>query len=336
VGALPYPSFLRTPSRWRDQPYPSAALSRIPLSANPWHYQGKVFLGASVTQLLQLFIYGLVLGSIYALGAIGVSLTFGILRFANFAHGDLMTLGAYFGLTLVGLGWPIGVSLIPAALATVLCAVGIDQLIYRRLRREAPVILLISSFGTALILRSLVQIIWGPNNQVYRSGIQLPWRLGELRIKPDWAVILAGTALLVVALHLFLQRTRVGKAMRAMADNFELAKITGIDTERIVLWTWAIGAALACAAGVFLGMDTRLHPTMGWRLLLPIFAAAILGGIGRPYGAIAGGLVIGLAEEFSTLVMNPAYKTGVAFAILVLLLIFRPTGLLGSPGGGEV
>jgi branched-chain amino acid transport system permease protein/neutral amino acid transport system permease protein len=124
--------------------------------------------------------------------------------------------------------------------------------------------------------------------------------------------------------------------MRAMADNFELAKITGIDTERIVLWTWAIGAALACAAGVFLGMDTRLHPTMGWRLLLPIFAAAILGGIGRPYGAIAGGLVIGLAEEFSTLVMNPAYKTGVAFAILVLLLIFRPTGLLGSPGGGDV
>ncbi|MFS8802338.1 branched-chain amino acid ABC transporter permease, partial [Synechococcus sp. R60.2] len=224
----------------------------------------------------------------------------------------------------------------PAALATVLCAVGIDQLIYRRLRREAPVILLISSFGTALILRSLVQIIWGPNNQVYRSGIQLPWRLGELRIKPDWAVILVGTALLVVALHLFLQRTRVGKAMRAMADNFELAKITGIDTERIVLWTWAIGAALACAAGVFLGMDTRLHPTMGWRLLLPIFAAAILGGIGRPYGAIAGGLVIGLAEEFSTLVMNPAYKTGVAFAILVLLLIFRPTGLLGSPGRGDV
>jgi branched-chain amino acid transport system permease protein len=124
-----------------------------------------VFLGASVTQLLQLFIYGLVLGSIYALGAIGVSLTFGILRFANFAHGDLMTLGAYFGLTFVGLGWPIGVSLLPAALATVLCAVGIDQLIYRRLRREAPVILLISSFGTALILRSLVQIIWGPNNQ---------------------------------------------------------------------------------------------------------------------------------------------------------------------------
>jgi len=149
-------------------------------------------------------------------------------------------------------------------------------------------------------------------------------------------VILVGTALLVVALHLFLQRTRVGKAMRAMADNFELAKVTGIDTERIVLWTWAIGAALACAAGVFLGMDTRLHPTMGWRLLLPIFAAAILGGIGRPYGAIAGGVVIGLAEEFSTLVINPAYKTGVAFAILVLLLIFRPTGLLGSPGGGDV
>jgi branched-chain amino acid transport system permease protein/neutral amino acid transport system permease protein len=115
-----------------------------------------------------------------------------------------------------------------------------------------------------------------------------------------------------------------------MADNFDLAKVTGIDTERIILWTWAIGAALACVAGIFLGLDTRLHPTMGWRLLLPVFAAAILGGIGRPYGAIAGGLVIGLAEEFSTLVLSPAYKTGVAFAILVLLLILRPTGLLGG------
>ncbi|MFQ3585762.1 MAG: branched-chain amino acid ABC transporter permease [Cyanobacteriota bacterium] len=283
-----------------------------------------------MTSLLQLLIYGLVLGSIYALGAIGVSLTFGILRFANFAHGDLMTLGAYFGLSFVSLGWPIGVSLIPAALATVLCAVVIDQLIYRRLRREAPVILLISSFGTALILRSLVQILWGPNNQVYRSGIQLPWRFWGLRLKPDWAVILLGATLLVVALHFFLQHTRVGKAMRAMADNFDLAKITGIDTESIVLWTWAIGAILACAAGMFLGMDTRLHPTMGWRLLLPIFAAAILGGIGRPYGAIAGGLVIGVAEELSTLVISPAYKTAVAFAILVLMLIIRSTGLFGG------
>lgn len=288
------------------------------------------FRDTSVTQLLQLLIYGLVLGSIYALGAIGVSLTFGILRFANFAHGDLMTLGAYFGLSFVSLGWPIGVSLIPAALATVLCAVVIDQLIYRRLRREAPVILLISSFGTALILRSLVQILWGPNNQVYRSGIQLPWRFWGLRVKPDWAVILLGATLLVVALHFFLQRTRVGKAMRAMADNFDLAKVTGIDTESIVLWTWAIGAVLACAAGMFLGLDTRLHPTMGWRLLLPIFAAAILGGIGRPYGAIAGGLVIGIAEELSTLVISPAYKTGVAFAILVVMLILRPTGLFGG------
>ncbi|MEN9279016.1 MAG: branched-chain amino acid ABC transporter permease, partial [Thermostichus sp. DG_1_5_bins_95] len=148
-----------------------------------------------MSHLLQLLIYGLVLGSIYALGAIGVSLTFGILRFANFAHGDLMTLGAYFCLSFVSLGWPIALGGIPAALATALCAVVIDQLIYRRLRREAPVILLISSFGVALILRSLVQIFWGPNNQVYRSGIQLPWRLWGLRLKPDWVVILLGTTL---------------------------------------------------------------------------------------------------------------------------------------------
>ncbi len=279
---------------------------------------------------LQLLLYGIVLGSVLSLGAIGVSLTFGILRFANFAHGDLMTLGAYFGFVGVGLGLPIGVSLMLAAVGTVGAAVIIDLLVYRRLRRQPPVILLISSFGIALIVRSLIQLIWGPDSQVYRSGIQLPWVVAGLRIKPDQIVIIVGAALLVFSLHVFLQRTRIGKAMRAMADNVDLARITGIDTERVVIWTWVIGAVMACAAGVFLGLDTRLHPTMGWRLLLSVFAAAILGGIGKPYGAIAGGLVIGISEELSTLVISPAYKSAVAFGILVIMLIVRPTGLFGG------
>ena len=283
-----------------------------------------------MTDFLQLGLYGIVLGSIYALGAIGVSLTFGILRFANFAHGDLMTVGAYVALTFVSLGWPMGLSLMMAIGSTILVALAFDQLIYRRLRRQAPVILLISSFGTALILRSAVQLIWGSSNQVYRTGIQLPMRFWGLRLRQDQILIMAGAVVLVLALHFFLQNTRVGKGMRAMADNLDLARVTGIDTERIVMWTWGIGALMAAAAGVFLGIDTRLHPTMGWTLLLPIFAAAILGGIGKPYGAIVGGLVIGLAEEFSTLFISPAYKAAVAFAILVVMLIVKPTGLFGG------
>ncbi len=279
---------------------------------------------------LQLILYGVVYGSILALGAIGVSLLFGILRFANFAHGDLMTLGAYFGFTAVSLGLPLWLSFPIAMVATVLVALGIDRFLFKRLRRREPVILLISSFGVGLILRSTVQLIWGTDNQVYRTGIQKPLLWLGLRIKPDQVVIVLGALLLVMALHLFLQRTRVGKAMRAMADNVSLAQITGIDTEEVVRWTWILGATLACAAGLFLGLDTRLHPTMGWTQLLPVFAAAILGGIGRPYGAIVGGLVIGITEELSTQVISPAYRSGTAFAVLVLMLILRPTGLFGG------
>ena len=281
--------------------------------------------------LLQLLIYGVVLGSILSLGAIGVSLTFGILRFANFAHGDLMSLGAYLAFTFVViLKWPFWLSLTLACAATGIIAILLDGLVFRHLRRRPPVILLISSFGVALILRSLIQLIWGADQQVYRRGIQKTLTWAGLSIKPDQITIVLGACLLVLALHLFLQYTRTGKAMRAMADNVDLAQVTGINTEQIVLWTWVLGAVTACAAGVFLGLDTRLHPTMGWRLLLSIFAAAILGGIGKPYGAISGGLLLGVASELSTLFISPAYKLAVAFAILVIMLIVRPTGLLGG------
>ena len=281
-----------------------------------------------MTGFLQLVIFGLVLGGIIALGAVGVSLLFGILRFANFAHGDMMTLGAYFALVVVGpLALPMYVAFPVALAGTAAVVVAIDQVLFRRLRRTAPVILLISSFGLALILRSVIQLVWGPDNVVYSSAIQLPWRFMDLRIRPTHAIILGTTVGLVVLLHLFLQRTRMGKAMRAMSDDPDLAQVTGINTEAVVIWTWIIGGAFAAAAGIFLGMDTRLNPLLGWNFLLPVFAAALLGGIGKPYGAIAGGFIIGLATELSTLVMEPVYKPAVAFALIVVLLIVRPTGL---------
>jgi branched-chain amino acid transport system permease protein len=282
-----------------------------------------------VTDFLQLLMFGLVSGGIIALGAIGVSLIFGILRFANFAHGDMMTLGAYFALAAIGLlQLPMLIAFPLALAATAAATVAIDQVLFRRLRRTAPVILLISSFGLALILRSLIQLIWGPDNVVYSSDIQLPWRVLGLRIRPTHVTILATTLALVAVLHLFLQYTRIGKAMRATADNVDLARVTGIDTERVVIWTWVIGGALAGAAGIFLAMDTRLNPLLGWNFLLPVFAAALLGGIGKPYGAIAGGFIIGVATEASTAVLEPVYKPAVAFALIVGLLIVRPTGLM--------
>lgn len=280
-------------------------------------------------EVAQLLIFGIVLGGIIALGAVGVSLLFGILRFAHFAHGDMMTLGAYLAFALVaGLGLPLLVAFPVALAVTVGVAIAIDQTLYRRLRRTAPVILLFSSFGVALMLRAVIEIVWGPDTVVYDTAIQAPWVIGGLRIKPDHLTIVVGAIVLVAALHLFLQHTRTGKAMRAMADEPDLARVTGINTEQVILWTWVIGGGLAAAAGIFLALDTRLVPLLGWNLLLPVFAAAILGGIGQPYGAIFGGLVIGIATEMSTLVIEPVYKPAVAFAIIVVMLIWRPTGLL--------
>ena len=282
-------------------------------------------------EFIQVMIHGIVLGGIISLGAIGVSLLFGTLGFAHFAHGDMMTLGAYTALAFVtGLGVSVWVAFPFAVVIGMLAAVGIDQLVYRRLRHTKPIILLIASVGVALILRSLVQLIWGTDTQVFQQGIQFPLKFGYFHIKPNQLYVLLGAIGLVILLHLFLNRTKLGKAMRAMADDPDLARVTGIDTDRVILWTWCIGAGLAVAAGIFLGIDTRLHPTMGWHLLLPVFAGAILGGIGKPYGAIAGGMTVGIATELSTLFIQPSYKPAIAFALMVLMLILRPKGLFGG------
>jgi len=214
-----------------------------------------------------------------------------------------------------------------ALIATAAVSIGIDRTLYRKLRGGSPIILLISSVGVALMLRSVIQIIWGTDNKVYSGGVDESLLFAGLRIQPNQILIVLGAMLLVVTLHLFLQRTRLGKAMRAMSDNPDLARLSGIDTDKVVIWTWIIAGGLAAAAGIFLGLDTRLHPIMGWKLLLPVFAAAIFGGIGKPYGAIAGALVIGIAQEMSTLVIEPSYKPAAAFGLMVIMLIWRPTGL---------
>jgi len=290
-----------------------------------------------VSDLINFYLVpGLVLGSIYALGAIGLSLTFGILRFANFAHGETMTLGAYFAWTLVQVaGWhPLAV--LPIAMGlTVLVVLGIDKGFYKPFRASPTIILVIASFGMMLMVRSVVQFVWGVQVKTLLPGIQMPIVMFDwLRISPKHVTIIVAALGLMFAVHYLLAYTKIGKAMRAMSDSPELARLTGINTEQVIRVTWIIGAALAAAAGVLLAFDTHVETMMGFKLLLPIFAATILGGIGRPYGAVAGGLVIGLAEELSSYpwvgiepLLNPGYKAGVAFAIMVVMLIWRPSGL---------
>lgn len=278
----------------------------------------------------------LALGSIYALGAVGISMIFGILRFAHFAHGDIMTIGAYGTLTAVWLTGLHPLLALPAGIALAIAAVlAADRWCYAPLRQLPTIYTVISSFGVALMLRSLAQIVWGSDNQVYIRGVTPPLVLFDTyRVALLHAEAIVIVTAIALALHLFLSRSRTGRAMRAVADDPELAAVAGLDTKRVIRWTWIIGASLAAIAGVIAGLDTDIHPNMGWNLLLPMFAATILGGIGKPMGALAGGLLVGLAEELSTYnwigddaLVSPSYKTAVAFIVMVVLLIFRPQGL---------
>jgi branched-chain amino acid transport system permease protein len=300
--------------------------------------------------MTELLVYGIVLGSIIALGAIGLTLLYGVLRFAHFAHGDLMTVGAYVVLTLnaellpalgipelkwgpLSFGGRILGSLVVSMGVTALVALLIDRVLYHplRSRRASPALLAIASLGIAFILRSLIYIIWGPQFLFYSQELRPAWVLPlDVRLKPDQVFILLMALLLVFLLYLFLQRTKLGKAMRATADNPQLALVCGIDTGRVTAWTWALGAALAAAAGVLYGIDAQLRPDMGWSFLLPLFAAVILGGIGSPLGALIGGIILGVVQQVSTAFLLPTYKPAVAFVVLILLLFARPRGLFGG------
>ena len=285
--------------------------------------------------MLQLVVYGLISGSILALGAIGLTLIYSILNFANFAHGDMMALGAYLALFFkVGLALPMWLAFPLAMLCTAVIAIGLERAWFRPLRQRGAgvVILAISSLGLAIILRSLIRMLWSPQAQYYSRAIHFPFTvpLLDVRVNTQQILIMTIALVLVVLVSFFLQRTKLGKAMRATSDNFQLALVSGIDTERVILWAWLLGASLAAAGGILLGMSVRLQPIMGWDLLLPIFAATILGSIGSPYGAMLGGLLIGLAEEVSTQFIPSEYKGAVSLILLVLVLLIRPQGLFGG------
>jgi len=299
----------------------------------------------------ELIVYGIVLGSIIAIGAIGLTLVYGIIGFANFAHGDLMSAGAYIALFLVtgllswagvpdnsfwafSFGLPMIIAFPVSMLAVAGIAIGFDRLLYKRLRlkQSGPVMMAMSALGASFILRMIILILWGADYFFYRPGVLRPalyLPLG-IKIRPDQLFIILSVICLVTLLHLFLQKTTMGKAMRATADNMELAMVSGIDTDRIITWTWGIGGALAAAGGILYGIDVQLHPGMGWNFLIPLFAASILGGIGNIYGALIGGLVIGVAQQVSTAFLLPTYKPAVAFLIMIGILLIRPQGLLGG------
>ena len=304
--------------------------------------------------MLQLIADGLVVGSVIALGAVGLTLTYSILRFANFGQGEFMTWGAYlavsaltFVLAMTGggvmepmgpfsFGWQLIVAMVLAAVLTAVLALAVDWLLFRRLRRGNAITLVIASFGAALALRNLVQFLYGTLPEYYTREIQIAIRLvprdilGGLRVTPDQMLVIGLTIGLMVALQLLLTRTTLGRAMRATAMNPALARVAGVDTDAVVRATWVIGAALAAVAGVFAGIVGQIRPMLGFDLLLPLFAAAILGGIGSVRGAVAGGYIVGLAESLSVPLVGAEYRAATAFVVLIGILLVRPTGLFGE------
>lgn len=274
---------------------------------------------------------GLVLGSIYAVGAIGITMVFGIMRFAHLAHGDMATMGAFFALAAIGLfGVSPWMALPIAMIMAAVLAVGIDRVFYDYLRERPKILTVMASLGLALMLRSAVQVIWGVDPITYVRGIVRPDSYFGILLRPREFYTLLSLIVIVVALTLFLKTSKWGKAMRAMSDNPDLALLSGVDNRMVTILTWSIVGALCAAAGFMLGINTELNSMMGWHLLLPMFAAAILGGVGRVEGAVLGGFIVGLVEELSVLVLPGQYKAATAFVILLLILLVRPRGLLNG------
>jgi branched-chain amino acid transport system permease protein len=309
-------------------------------------------------------------GAQLALGALGVTLIYGILRFSNFAHGDTMAFGTAVTILVTWGLQGAGVSLgaLPTALlalpvgilATVVLVLATDRAVYRfyRRRKASPVILVIVSMGVMFILNGIVRFLIGVGDITFADGARFLISAADFRaatgleeglaIRTTQVITLATAAVAVALLFWFLNRTRTGKSMRAFADNEDLALLSGINPERVVAVTWVIAAALATTAGVLYGLDKSFKAFTYFQLLLPIFAAAIVGGLGNPLGAIAGGFLIAFAEVLVTYplrkivgylapgdwepaglvqLLSTDYKFAVSFAILIVVLLFRPTGL---------
>jgi neutral amino acid transport system permease protein len=281
------------------------------------------------TQLAQLIVNGIAVGSIIALAAVGLTLTYGILRLSNFAHGDFLTLGAYLTLWINTFEVNIWLSMILAVVGTVAAMLLSEKLLWSRMRvlRASSTTLIIISIGLALFLRNGIILIWGGKNQNYNVPITPALDIWGVKVPQNQLLVLVLAVLAILALHYLLQNTKIGKAMRAVADDLDLARVSGINVDRVIFWTWLIAGTLTSLGGSMYGLITAVRPNMGWFLILPLFASVILGGIGNPYGAILAALMIGIVQEVSTPWLGSQYKQGIALLIMILVLLIRPKGL---------
>lgn len=300
-------------------------------------------------EIVQIIINSLIRASELSLLALGLTMVFDILKFANFAHTDYALLGAFLAYSFSqALGLPLIVSVMIAAGLTGLFGIGIDKVLYKRLRTIGvqPVSLMIVSMGVEIALRNTLRLIWSSETKTYPIAVVKPLEILGARITMLQLEIITVGFLSMVAFHILLHKTTFGKALRAISDNRALASACAIDSEKMIRWMWFIASAYGVIGGTMIAMEHVLYPRLGFNILIPVFCAAILGGIGNPYGAVLGALILAFAENvvlaldlkwllnlgglfhFESIQINTGYKPAVSFLILILVLLFKPTGLL--------
>jgi branched-chain amino acid transport system permease protein len=301
--------------------------------------------------VIQHLLDGVLVGAIISLGAIGLTMVMHILRFANFSHAELLSVGAYAALVLgpliagiggaleagigpLSLSWATALAVPPAMAVTGATAVLLDRVVFRRVRaRGGELSMVFASFGVALVMRNVIGLIFGLSPHLYSRDIAFATVLSTdplILVKPDQVAVLVLGLALMLGLHLLLSRTTFGYALRAVAENPGLAQVTGVDLDRAILSVWLIGGALAAAAGIFYGLTNQIIPVMGRDLVLPIFAATIAGGIGSVYGAFLGGFLVGIGGNLALVVLPPGYSPSLPFVIIIAVLLIRPHGLFGE------
>lgn len=294
---------------------------------------------------------GILVGSVLSLGAIGLTMVMHMLRFANFSHAELLSIGAYSALVFdamfsailpplatkiapLSMTWALALSMALAIALTACSALLIDRLVFRRVREKGSELSMVfASFGIAMIVRNAMGLIFGLGTHLYSKDIVFAVVLSSdpmVLIKPDQVFTLVAALAIMVALHLVLSRTTLGYALRAVAENPALAQVNGIRLSRMIAIVWLVGGGLAAVAGVFYGLSNQISPMIGRDLVLPIFAATIVGGIGSIYGAVLGGFVVGIAANMALTVLPSGYSPSVPFLIILAVLLIRPNGLFGE------
>jgi branched-chain amino acid transport system permease protein len=281
---------------------------------------------------VQTLFNGIITGVIMTLPALAVTLLFGVLKFPNFAVGAMMTVAAYLAFALnAQLGLPLLLAASAAAVVMGFACIAIDEVTFKRLRERGAITLMVASLGLGFILENIARFAYGNAARSFELELARPFRFLDIRMNREQMITIVVATAAMLLMWMLLTRLPIGRAMRAVADNPALALVRGIESPRVIRWTWFITGVLLGVGGVLVGMDRALEPPMGSNYLISVFAAAILGGLGSPLGAFAGALIIGVVSELSTLVIAPNYRIGVPLAAIAIILIFRPQGLFGQP-----